>query len=265
MAKGYLQVAVEIARDSGALLADRFAKGVRAEAKGRFDLVTDADRAVEAVILGRLRSEFPTHSVLSEETGGHGDSSAVYRWYVDPLDGTKNFVRGYPAFSVSLALECAGELVAGVVFDPIRQELFAAERGAGAFCNDERMQVSHVHQLDQCLVATGFPSAKRHRDANRQLFWQLSMGTQGVRRTGSSALDLCYLACGRSDAFWDIGLGAWDVAAGLVLVSEAGGRYSDLRGGRFELTHADLLADNALVHDLLLEMFSSVLAGEPCR
>lgn len=262
MDRCYLQAAVDIARASGAVLADCFAKGVRAEAKGRFDLVTNADRAVEAAILERVRSDFPTHSVLAEESGGHTGTSDTYRWYVDPLDGTKNFARGYPAFSLSLALECAGELVVGVVFDPIRQEMFAAERGAGAFCNDERIHVSCVHQLDQCLVTTGFPSAKRHRESNMQLFWRLSMATQGLRRTGSSALDLSYVACGRTDAFWDIGLSAWDVAAGLVLVSEAGGRYSDLRGGRFALTHADLLADNAIVHGALVEMFS---ADGACR
>jgi myo-inositol-1(or 4)-monophosphatase len=256
VAKGYLQVAVEIARESGAMLADCFAKGVHAEAKGRFDVVTAADRAVEAVILGRIGSEFPTHSVLAEESGGQAGSSDTYRWYVDPLDGTKNFARGYPAFSVSLALECAGELVVGVVFDPVRQEMFAAERGAGAFCNDERMHVSGVHRLEQCLVTTGFPSAKRHRESDMRLFWQLSMGTQGVRRTGSSALDLGYVACGRTDAFWDIGL---------MLVSEAGGRYSDLQGGRFALTDTHLLADNAIVHDSLVQMFSDALGAEPRR
>ena len=256
----YLQTAVDIAREAGALLADYFAKGVDSEAKGYFDLVTEADRASEALILGRIRSEFPAHSVVAEESGCHAGSSA-YRWYVDPLDGTKNFARGYPAFSLSLGLEREGELVLGVVFDPIRQEMFSAERGAGAFRNDRRIHVSRVDRLEQCLVTTGFPSAKRHRQSNLQLFCQVSMTTQGLRRTGSSALDLSYVACGRLDAFWDIGLGSWDVAAGLVLVSEAGGRCSDLRGGRFTMAAPDLLADNSLVHDSFVRMFSEVLAG----
>ena len=263
--KGYLQTAVDIAREAGALLADSFAKGVCSEAKGDFDLVTEADRASEALILGRIRSEFPSHSVVAEESGRHAGSSSADRWYIDPLDGTKNFARGYPAFSLSLALERAGELVLGVVFDPIRQEMFSAERGAGAFRNDQRIHVSRVDRLEQCLVTTGFPSAKRHRQSNLQLFCQVSMATQGLRRTGSSALDLSYVACGRLDAFWDIGLSSWDVAAGLVLVSEAGGRCSNLRGDRFTMAGTDLLTDllvdNSLVHDLFVRMFSEVLAG----
>lgn len=258
--KDYLRAAVDIARESGALLVDAFGKGVRSEAKDDFDLVTEADRASEDIILRRLLSAFPSHTVIAEESGVRGGSSPAYRWHVDPLDGTKNFVRGYPAFALSLALECAGELVLGVVFDPVRQELFSAERGAGAFCNDERIQVSRVAQLEQCLVTTGFPSAKRHRHLNVQLLCQVSMTTQGLRRTGSSALDLSYVACGRVDAFWDIGLSSWDIAAGLVLVSEAGGRYSDLCGGRFATTAPDLLAANPIVHDSFVEVFTGVLA-----
>jgi myo-inositol-1(or 4)-monophosphatase len=260
--RNYLQAAVDIARESGALLADCFARGVRSEAKGRFDLVTEADRAAEALILGRLRAEFPSHTVVAEESGKHAGSSASCRWYVDPLDGTKNFARGYPAFTLSIALEYADQLVLGVVFDPIRQEMFSAERGAGAFCNNTRIHVSAVDRVEQCLVTTGFPSATRHRHSNMHLFCQVSMTTQGLRRTGSSALDLSYVASGRVDAFWDIGLSAWDVAAGLVLVSEAGGSYSDLRGRRFSLSAPDLLADNALVHDSFVQMFGSGLDTE---
>src|SRR5262249_35172929 len=158
-----------------------------------------------------------------------------YRWYVDPLDGTKNFARGYPAFSVTLALEQHGELVVGVVFDPLRRELFAAERGSGAFCNDRRIRVSDAVRLDQCLVATGFPSARGHGCSDGRLLTELSLATQGLRRTGSSALDLAYVASARLDAFWDIGLKPWDVAAGALLVSESGGRCSDLRGQRMTL------------------------------
>jgi myo-inositol-1(or 4)-monophosphatase len=185
-------------------------------------------------------------------------SSSSYRWYVDPLDGTKNFARGYPAFSVTLALEHDGELVVGVVFDPLRQELFAAERGSGAFCNHRRIGVSDAASLDQCLIATGFPSATRHGCSDVRLLTELSLATQGLRRTGSSALDLAYVASARLDAFWDIGLKPWDVAAGVLLVSESGGCCSDLRGRHMTLTGTDLLADNGALHEQLVRKFGEV-------
>jgi myo-inositol-1(or 4)-monophosphatase len=251
----YLDTALDIAHESGALLAECFAKGVRAEAKGRFDIVTDADHASEAIILARLRSEFPTHALVAEESGDDA-RQALYRWYIDPLDGTKNFSRGYPAFTLSLALERAGELILGVVCDPVRQETFFAERGAGAFLNGQPIRVSRVPHLAQCLVTTGFPSATRHPGASMQIFSRVSMSTQGFRRTGSSALDLSYVACGRVDAFWDIGLNPWDVAAGAVLVSEAGGRCSTLCGDPFQIASRDLLAANSAVHGELVQMFN---------
>jgi myo-inositol-1(or 4)-monophosphatase len=261
----FLDVAVDVAQESGAMLVEAFGNGVQSETKGRLDIVTDADRASERLIVGRIRSEFPTHAVVSEEGGGHAGGPDPYCWYVDPLDGTRNFAREYPAFSVSLALKCGDELVLGVVFDPMRQELFAAERQAGAFCNGRRINVSRVRRLEQCLMATGFPSAKRHAKFNTPLFHHICMTTQGLRRTGSSALDLSYVACGRIDAFWDIGLSAWDVAAGVVLVSEAGGCYSDLQGGRVSFSDGELLADNALVHGPLVQAFSDLIKGGVCR
>jgi myo-inositol-1(or 4)-monophosphatase len=261
MSVDYVGAAIEIARESGERLADLFARGVRAEAKGRFDVVTEADRLAEMVAVERIRSTFPSHTVVAEEGGGYTGSSSIYRWFVDPLDGTKNFARRYPAFSVSIALECADQLVMGVVFDPLRDEMFSAERGAGAFLNADRLRVSRVNRLERCLIATGFPSAARHRHRDTHVFHRVCMLTQGVRRTGSSALDLAYVASGRVDAFWDIGLNSWDVAAGSVLVSEAGGRCTNLRGGRFALTSPDVLADNALVHVALVNVFNDALAA----
>jgi len=255
----YLDVAIGAAREAGMVLAARFAAGVQAEAKGRFDLVTDADRAAERIILERLKSEYPSHAVVAEESGQRAGTSSTHRWYVDPLDGTKNFARGYPIFAVSIAMECGGDLVAGVVFDPIRDELFGAERGGGAFCNGRRISVSMACRLDQCLIATGFPSASRHTCPDVRLLSQLSMTTQGLRRSGSSALDLAYVASARVDAFWDIGLQPWDVAAGRLLVTEAGGCCSDFRGGGLTLDAAELLADNGGVHDLLVQAFANVL------
>ena len=256
MISGCLDIAVDAAREAGDTLAEMFAMGVRAEPKGRFDLVTEADRAAEAIVLRRIRSAFPTHHVVAEESGSHAGCSTGYCWHIDPLDGTKNFTHGYPAFSVSIALECAGELVIGVVYEPIRREMFAAERSAGAFCNNRRLCVSPVNRLDECLVTTGFPSARRHSPSSMTLFSRIALTTQGLRRTGSSALDLGYVASGRVDAFWDVGLNTWDVAAGLVLVAEAGGCYSDLQGGRYALGCPDLLADNGALHDQLVRLFT---------
>src|SRR5262249_45684200 len=157
-----------------------------------------------AIILDRLRREFPSHGVVTEESGEYPGTSSTYRWYVDPLDGSKNFARGYPAFAVSLALACGEQLIVGVVFDPTRGELFLPVHGAGASCNARRIRVSTVSRLEECLVGTGYPSAARHADPNVALLHRVSMTTQGLRRTGSSALDLSYVACGRLDAFWDI-------------------------------------------------------------
>jgi myo-inositol-1(or 4)-monophosphatase len=257
----FLRTVSEIARESGAVLAELFSRGVSADAKGTFDVVTEADHVAEKIVLDRIRRAFPSHGVIAEEGGGYRGSSSSHRWHVDPLDGTKNFVRGYPAFSVSLALERDDDLILGVVFDPIRGELFAAERGGGARCNDRPVRVSAVDRLEQSLVATGFPSASRHRHMEIPPLHHVVMRTQGIRRTGSSALDLCYVACGRLDAFWDLGLRSWDVAAGLVLVAEAGGTYSDLRGRPVGWPGPDLLAANPQVHALLVEAFSGVLAN----
>jgi myo-inositol-1(or 4)-monophosphatase len=263
MTRDFLRAAIEIAEASGALLADCFERDVASYAKSRFDVVTEADHASEALILDRLGFLFPSHGVIAEESGVRVCGDSPYCWHVDPLDGTKNFARGYPAFAVSLALECAGELVAGVVFDPVRQELFSAERGAGAFRNAQRIHVSDIHHLERCLITTGFPSASRHRQLDVDMFHRISMATQGLRRTGSSALDLAYVACGRVDAFWDLGLQSWDVAAGILLVTEAGGRCSAMSGAPFTLCGADLLADNGVVHDAFLQICSGTLRETP--
>ncbi len=256
----YLETAIEIARDAGGLLANLFERGVAVELKGEFDLVTEADRASERLVLERLRSHFPTHGIIAEESGAH-PSRSEYQWYVDPLDGTTNFAHGFPAFNVTLALERAGELVAGVIFDPLRNEMFTAERGGGAYLNNRRIHVSAVKRLDDSLVATGFPSRRRHLNINIHFYHQLAMLTHGVRRAGSAALDLAYVACGRLEAFWEIGLNPWDMAAGVLLVMEAGGRSSDMRGGAVSLTAANVLADNGAIHEEILALFAEIFAG----
>src|SRR5438045_2285939 len=235
---------MEIARESGALLATYFEKRIAFELKGDFDLVTEADRASERLVVERLRSHFPSHSIVAEEGGGHEGSSG-YRWYVDPLDGTTNFAHGYPVYNVTMGLEKDGEMLVGVVFDPNRQEMFSAERGAGAYLNNRRIRVSAAKRLEDSLVSTGFPSRKRHLNVNIHFYHQMAMATHGVRRTGSAALDLAYVACGRLDAFWEFGLKPWDMAAGMLLVREAGGAVSDMRGAPHDLNSSPhLLADN---------------------
>jgi myo-inositol-1(or 4)-monophosphatase len=257
----YLEQAVEIAREAGALLAGYFERRVGFELKGEFDLVTDADRASERLVVERLRSHFPAHGILAEEGGGH-ESASEYRWYVDPLDGTTNFAHGYPVFNVTLALERAGEMIAGVVHDPIRQELFSAERGAGAYLNNRRIRVSNVRRLEDSLVCTGFPSRKRHLSVNVHFYHQLAMATHGVRRSGSAAIDLAYVACGRLDGFWEFGLNPWDMAAGRLLTEEAGGRVSDMEGKPHCFSAAHLLIDNGHIHDQMLQIFGEVFRGE---
>lgn len=250
----------EIAREAGALLMDYFQRHVRVEYKGEADLVTVADRKSEALIRERIHDRWPAHDVLGEE-GGLQDAGSDYRWYVDPLDGTTNFAHGFPVFCVSMGLEFKGERIAGVIFDPTRDELFAAEQGSGAFLNQQRIHVSGTAKLAECLVATGFPSHKRHKNPNIFFYHQITLRTHGVRRAGSAALDLCCVASGRFDGFWEFNLNPWDTAAGVLMVQEAGGEVTDFRGGPFQLNSRETLASNGLVHEALLGEFEGIFSG----
>jgi myo-inositol-1(or 4)-monophosphatase len=253
-----------IAREAGALLLQYFHEGLKIEYKGDADLVTAADRASEVLIRERISKQFPSHDVLGEEQGLN-DQGSDYRWYVDPLDGTTNFAHGYPVFGVSLALEHQGpgqgSRVAGVVYDPTRDELFTAERGGGAHVNGKPIHVSRIAQLKECLVATGFPSHKRHKNPNIYFYHQITLRTHGVRRAGSAALDLCNVASGRFDGFWEFNLNPWDTAAGVLILEEAGGKVSRFDGSPFELDSRETLASNGLVHDALLHEFQEIFAG----
>lgn len=257
----YLETAADIAREAGALLATMFERRVAIESKGEFDLVTEADRASERLVVERLSTHFPSHAIVAEEGGGH-ESASGFRWYVDPLDGTTNFAHGFPMFNVTMALESQGELIAGVIFDPIRNELFTAERGSGAYLNHRRIRVSQAKRLEESLLATGFPSRKRHLNLNVHFYHQVAMMTHGVRRCGSAAIDLAYVACGRLDGFWEFGLNPWDMAAGRLIVAEAGGKYSGMHGEPHELRGPDVLVDNGLIHEELLGLFAEVFRGE---
>ncbi len=257
----YLENAIDIAREAGALLADYAGRNVGFELKGDFDLVTAADRASEKLIVERLTKLYPSHGIVAEEGGGH-EGASEFRWYVDPLDGTTNFAHGFPVFNVTLALEQEGEMIAGVIFDPCRQELFATERGGGAQLNGRPIHVSKVMRLQDSLVSTGFPSRRRHQNVNIHFYHQLAMATHGVRRCGAAAIDLAWVACGRLDAFWEFGLQPWDLAAGRLLVAEAGGSYSDMRGKPHRVRSQNLLVDNGTIHAEILELFGEVFRGE---
>jgi len=253
-----------IAREAGALLMQFFHQGLKIEYKGDADLVTAADRASETLIRERVSKQFPSHDVMGEEQGLK-DRGSEYRWYVDPLDGTTNFAHGFPVFAVSMALEhrsgTEGKRIAGVVYDPTRDELFSAEAGNGAQLNGKPIHVSKATQLKECLVATGFPSHKRHKNPNIFFYHQITLRTHGVRRAGSAALDLCNVASGRFDGFWEFNLNPWDTAAGVLIVEEAGGKVSRFDGSPFQLDSKETLASNGVVHDALLHEFAEIFAG----
>jgi myo-inositol-1(or 4)-monophosphatase len=249
-----------IAREAGALLMGYFRDRVKIEYKGDVDLVTIADRKSEALILERIRAAFPNHDVLGEE-GTRIETGSDYRWYVDPLDGTTNFAHGYPVFCVSLAVEYKGERVAGVLYDPTRDELFAAEKGSGARLNTVPIAVSKSTNLAECLLATGFPSHKRHKNPNIYFYHQITLRTHGVRRAGSAALDLANVACGRYDGFWEFNLNPWDTAAGVLIVEEAGGVVTNMTGGPFQIESRETLASNGLIHEALKHEFQEIFNG----
>jgi myo-inositol-1(or 4)-monophosphatase len=262
--ESFLPAMSAIAREAGALLMQYFQQGLKIEYKGDADLVTAADRAAEALIRERIIQQFPSHDVLGEEQGLN-DQGSDYRWYVDPLDGTTNFAHGYPVFCVSMALEHRASVetkrVAGVVYDPTRDELFSAEVEKGAHLNGKPIQVSKAATLKECLLATGFPSHKRHKNPNIHFYHQITLRTHGVRRAGSAALDLCNVASGRFDGFWEFNLNPWDTAAGVLIVEEAGGKVSRFDGSAFNIDSSETLASNPLVHDALLREFHEIFAG----
>jgi len=265
--------AAAIAHEAGARLREFFSAGVKTEYKGDADLVTVADRTAEKLIRERLAAAFPEHGVYGEE-GTRERMEGEFRWYVDPLDGTTNFAHGFPHFCVSMGLEQRptkvpegsgpehdGKIVAGVIYDPMRDEIYTAERGRGAWLNGKPMHVSGIETLAESLVATGFPSRKRHDSPNIHFYHEFTMRSHGVRRAGSAALDLAYVACGRLEAFWEFNLNPWDTAAGILLVEQAGGKITDFAGGGFNLDSSETLASNGLIHAELLGLFEDMFAG----
>ena len=265
----WIPAATAIAREAGARLREFYSQGVATEYKGDVDLVTVADRTAEKLIRERLSEAFPEHGIFGEE-GTRDRLEGEFRWYVDPLDGTTNFAHGLPQFCVSLGLEQRrkgltpdedGTMVAAVIYDPLRDELFIAERGRGALLNGRPMHVSRTPELAEALVATGFPSQKRHESANIHFYHEFSLRSHGVRRAGSAALDLAYVAAGRLDAFWEFNINPWDTAAGYLLVEEAGGKMTGFSGKPFRLDSREILASNGLIHAELMGLFADMFAG----
>jgi myo-inositol-1(or 4)-monophosphatase len=251
-----LNFATQIARDAGALLVQRLGSA-KITNKGDINLVTEADIAAENLIIESIRSYYPQHGILAEESGEAvlvGGRRSEWKWIIDPLDGTTNYAHGYPCFCVSIALEHAGELEIGVVYDPMRDEMFAAERGQGATLNDRKIRVSSVEQLSAAMLCTGFPYNVRERPDFTREFTNFTMAAQAVRRDGSAALDLAYVACGRFDGFWEDGLSPWDTAAGALLIHEARGKVTNFKNEPLDIYTEKVLASNGLVHDAMLEV-----------
>lgn len=254
-----LNFAIQTARDAGSLLAERFGRSLRISNKSELDLVTESDLASERLIIDRIKTHYPRHAILAEESGTSAPSEVTrdeWRWIIDPLDGTTNYAHGYPCFCVSMGLEYQGRLELGVIYDPIRDEMFSAERGEGAALNGKRIHVSPTPDLASALLCTGFPYDVRERGEFARHFANFIMNAQGVRRDGAAALDLAYVAAGRFDGFWEEGLKPWDVAAGVLMIEEAGGRVSDYKGQPLNIFTPPIVASNGLIHEQMMRVLS---------
>ena len=253
------RLAIEVARDAGALQRERFGEVRVIETKSsEIDLVTDVDRASEALIIDRITAARPRDGILSEETGHVRESANGWRWVIDPLDGTTNYAHGFPHYAVSIGVERQGEREVGVIYDPMRDECFSAARGMGACLNGAPISVSAEKRLERALLATGFAyDVHEAQVENLEYFGRFIRRARGIRRAGSAALDLAYVACGRFDGFWEMHLAPWDVAAGLLMITEAGGTISDFAGGPAAADGSRLVASNGALHSELLGVLAA--------
>jgi len=248
------QAAQEIAVKAGKLLKELSTKSVKVKHKGAVDLVTEADLASEKLVIEELNKRFPGHAVLSEEAGKN-EIKSDYLWIIDPLDGTTNFAHRYPIYAVSIGLAYQGEVVVGVVYDPNLDELFLSQKGNGATLNNKPIHVSAVDNLDKALLATGFPyNLRRQPEPASDYFKTFTLKAQGVRRAGAASLDLCNVACGRLDGFWEVGLKPWDTAAASLILTEAGGKLSKYDGSSFDMWTPEVVATNGLIHEQMTEI-----------
>jgi myo-inositol-1(or 4)-monophosphatase len=247
--------AINLARKAGNLLTGKFNSKHEIHFKGEINLVTEADKMSEDLIIAEINSNFPEHGILSEESPAQ-NSQAKLRWIIDPLDGTTNYAHGYPVFCVSIALENEGVIVLGVIYDPLREDMFVAVRGKGAYLNGKKMEVSKTATLSRSLLATGFPyDIRASKDNNLNYFNLMAMEAQAIRRAGAAALDIAYLACGRFDGFWELKLMPWDMAAACLMVEESGGVISDMSGGKWDIASPNVLVSNGLIHEQMIGVF----------
>ncbi len=253
-----LNFAIETARDAGQILLEKFGRKISISKKGDINLVTEADLASEALIIERIKSYYPRHSILAEESGEAviigGDNT--WKWIIDPLDGTTNYAHGYPCFCVTIALEHEGEIVIGVTYDPTRNELFAAEKGRGATLDNKPIRVSAETKLADSLIVTGFPYDFKQKPQFERSLTEFLLKSRGVRRDGSAAIDMAYVACGRFDGFWEEGLSPWDVAAGKLLIEEAGGQVTYYDGSPFSIYAPPICASNGGIHGEMLAILN---------
>jgi myo-inositol-1(or 4)-monophosphatase len=256
MREEIIEYAKKIVVEAGGILNNKFGKVKKIDFKGEINIVTEADCISQDFIKKSIKEKFPDHSILSEEDL-EIHSSSPYRWIVDPLDGTTNFAHGLPIFAVSIALEFDGEIFAGVVYNPVLKELFWAEKGRGAYLGRKKIKVSETESLSRALLATGFPYDIRE-DPNNNLnhFSKFALKAQAIRRLGSAALDLCYVACGRFDGFWELKLFPWDVSAGILIVEEAGGKITDFKGFPTDIYSKEIVASNGKIHDEMIEVLN---------
>jgi myo-inositol-1(or 4)-monophosphatase len=252
----YKSFAVDLAQKSGALLKEMFNKTHNIHYKGEINLVTEADKLSEDLIIEAISRNFPDHGILSEESPAITGAGKM-RWIIDPLDGTTNYAHGYPVFCVSIALENKGKVILGVVYDPMREEMFVAVQGEGAYLNCKKISVSDCSNLSKSLLATGFPyDIRESKENNLDYFNSMAINVQAIRRAGAAALDLANLAAGRFDGFWELKLKPWDTAAGGLLVTESGGVVSDIAGKKWNLQSPGLLASNGLIHEQMIKALS---------
>lgn len=259
-----LDLAIRAAREAGAIIQEFAANRFDIIHKGRINLVTEADLASEKHIKELITAHYPTHQILAEESGISNHQNADYCWIIDPLDGTTNFAHGLPCYAVSIGVEHKGEIIAGVIYDPTRDEMFAAERGAGATLNGQKIAVSTITELEKALLVTGFPYDVRERLSFYTPAWEAFLcKAQGVRRLGAAAVDLADVACGRLDGFWEWGLNPWDCAAGWLLIEEAGGKLTKTDGNPFDINLPDMVCSNGLLHDQMVEVLNEVKPRMP--
>jgi len=252
----YLEVAEKTAREAGVVLLENLGKVKKIEFKAKNSLVTEVDKLSEEIIINNIKKSFPSHDIFAEESGRHSENSD-YLWLIDPIDGTTNYAHAYPFFSISIALEVKGEVEIGLVYDPVKDEMFTAEAGKGAHLNGELIKVSKSDSIEHSHVCTGFMHEVEWMvEANIKHFGNFIRRARAVRRDGSAALDVCYVACGRFDGFWELGLNPWDTAAAVLILKEAGGQVTTFSGDEYSIYLKEILASNSIIHDQMMEILA---------